>query len=366
MRLRFILYLIAIIITACSLPACSISAKERVIELGLDQSSFSIAPWKFDGSHMITAHGRLLIDGHPVAHAAVQVGDQRKLETNDNGTFDIQIDQSKPLKVPLRVTDVEQAALEGKAINKQLGQKLLGTSTEFNVYYPIEITQVQTSAQNPDMVEVHGRAQLRGDASFPTLLVDKYSIFGVVKDAAGNPVKNAIVNIRRSGVEGYAKSEPSNNNGEYSLMYLPEADEDTHLLVHVGDTHYQLPANKVYHFPDDTSIETNIMLPKEGTIIDDKPPTLVSKTAPGAFYKGTLIGLKVNDGSEYSLTIPMQDGSFSLKVPKKIWDQSPPFFETEMSRFSQKPISPGDFVPSTFIQKPGPSEPDHILPIRNP
>jgi hypothetical protein len=366
MRLRFLSYLLAIIIMVWSLTACSITAKERAIELNLDQSSFAITPWKFDASHMTTTHGRLLIDGNPVVHATVQIGDQRKLETNDKGIFDIQVDQSKPLKVPIHVIDVKQATLAGKSINEQLGQRLLNTSTEFNVYYPIEITQVQTSAQNPDMVEVQGRAQLRGDASFPTLLVDKYSIFGVVKDASGNPVKNATVNIRRSGVEGYAKSEPSNNKGEYSIIYLPEADEETQLLVHVGDIHYQLPANKVYHFPEDTSIKTDIMLPKEGTIIDDKPPALVSKTAPGAFYKGTLIGLKVNDGSEYTITIPKQDGSFLLRVPKKTWDQSPPFYETEMSQFSQKPISPSDSVPSTFIQKPGTSEPDHILPIRKP
>jgi hypothetical protein len=366
MHIRTLSCLVAVLFLVGTLSACSGNAKGKAIEFNFDQSIFSIKPWKFDSSHMTTAHGKLLVNGNPVKHALVQVGNNRTLETDNNGAFEVQVDQSKPLQLPIRIKQLDQATLSGKPINKQDEQQILAASTELTVFYPIEISRVQPSAQNPDMVEVHARAQINGNASFPTFLVDKYSIFGVVKDAAGIPVQNAIVNIRRSGVEGYAKSEPSNSKGEYSLIYLPEASEETNLLVHVGDTHYQLPENKVFHLPEDTSIEMNITLPKAGTIIKDTPPTLVSKTASGALYKGTLIGLNVKAGIEYTSTIPKQDGSFIITLPKKTWDQSPQFFETEMSKFLQKPVAPGDEVPSTFIQKPGSFEPDHIIPNRIP
>lgn len=365
MRVRLSI-LIALLLLVGTLSACSGKAKGNVIELNLDQVSFPITPWKADASQMTTVHGKLLVDGSPVTRASVQIGNTRTLETNEAGSFEIQVDRSKPMKLPVRITKVDQATLSGKALKQEVQTQLLAASKELTVFYPIEILQVQDSSKNPDLVEIHGRAQVLGDASFPTFLVDKYSILGVVKAADGKPVANATINIRRSGVEGYAKSEPSNSNGEYSLIYLPEEDEETQLLVHMGDTHYTLPENKIFHLPEDTSIEMNITLPKEGTIIMDAPPTLVSRTAPGAFYKGTLIGLTVSDGIAYTTTIPNQDGTFTMTLPKKIWEQNPAFFETEMSKFMQKPLSPGDELPSTFIQKPSPSEPDHIIPTLAP
>ncbi|MEX1031270.1 MAG: carboxypeptidase-like regulatory domain-containing protein [Paenibacillaceae bacterium] len=362
MRLRSSLLLIASLFIVGVLTACSGNAEEKVIEFSLDQSSFPITPWKFDGSHMTSVQGKLLVNGNPVTKASVQIGN-RTLETDINGSFEAQVDQSEPMKLPVSINELDQATISGERISKSDKQQILASSTQITVYYPIEISRVEPSAQGPDLVEVRGRAIVNGDASFPTFLVDRYSIMGVVKDASGEPVPNAVVNIRRSGVEGYAKSEPSNSKGEYSIYYLPEEDEETSLLVHVGDIKYELPENKIYHLPEDTSIELNITLPQEGTIIQDVPPTLVTRTAPGALYKGTLIGVKVADNISYTSTIPKQDGSFSITLPKAIWEQAPPFFETEISKFLLKPLEPGDVVPSTFIPQPGPLEPDHIIPI---
>lgn len=100
----------------------------------------------------------------------------------------------------------------------------------------------------------------------------KYKIAGTIKDANGNPVEGATVNIRRDGVEGFTMSNASNKNGEYFMYYLPEDEEDHYMVVILKDTIYTLPENKVFVFPDDIGINIDITLPKEGTIIMDKTP----------------------------------------------------------------------------------------------
>ena len=47
-----------------------------------------------------------------------------------------------------------------------------------------------------------------------------------LKDAEGKPVQGATVNLRRDGVEGFSMSTPSDNNGKYTMYYLPEEDEN--------------------------------------------------------------------------------------------------------------------------------------------
>ncbi|MDG0791579.1 carboxypeptidase-like regulatory domain-containing protein [Cohnella ginsengisoli] len=163
--------------------------------------------------------------------------------------------------------------------------------------------------------------------------VDKYRIGGKVTNADGTPVKDAVVWIDRDEGEGFGKSTPTDAEGRYELYYLPEQEEGTNLSVTIGTTRYTLPENRVFHIPEETSVQINITLPSEGTVIDDKPPTLVSVTSPGAMYTGVLAGLRVPEGTRYTVTIPDKEGRFVLTVPKTVWDTKPRFFETKMTRF---------------------------------
>ncbi|MEB3102740.1 carboxypeptidase-like regulatory domain-containing protein [Ferviditalea candida] len=332
---------------------------QAVVEFQLDQTFFEAKPWRQDLSHMDTVHGRLRVNGEPVVNAQLEAN-KHLLETGKDGTFEINLDRSALSKIPVHIKSLEKATISGQPVGKQVQQELMSRTENVYVYYPINIQQVRPSAKDPGRVEVHGRVTVPEDTVFPTIKLDKYAIYGVVKDHAGNPVKNAVVNIRRDGVEGFAKSLPSNDKGEYIMYYIPEGDEEIYLNVYVGNQHYTLPENRVYHFPEGMSIETNITLPKEGTVIQDYPPTLVSKAAPGQLYLGTFIGLSVSDDVAYTVTVPKADGSFIVTLPKTVWDQKPLFYETNMSKFTLKPLSPGDPLPSTEIQKPAPFEPDRI------
>lgn len=190
----------------------------------------------------------------------------------------------------------------------------------------------------------------------------KYKIAGTIKDANGNPVEGATVNIRRDGVEGFTMSNASNKNGEYFMYYLPEDEEDHYMVVILKDTIYTLPENKVFVFPDDIGINIDITLPKEGTVIMDKPPTLVVTSAPGAYYKGTLIGVNVPKNSNYTISIPNPDGSFVLTLPKTEWEKNPTFFETIYEGFLEEEKKSGDTIDSSFIPKAKEQEPNQIKP----
>jgi hypothetical protein len=139
-----------------------------------------------------------------------------------------------------------------------------------------------------------------------------------------------------------------------------EEDENHYFYVHYNGKNYTLPPYKVYNFPVSVSVNIDVTLPKEGTIIVDKPPTLVTTTAPGAFYKGTLIGVKVDKSINYSISIPKQYGSFVLTIPKVQWDKHPRFFEVNYANFLQEAKKSGDVVNSTFIPEPSGTEPNDI------
>src|SRR5690606_36991233 len=111
-------------------------------------------------------------------------------------------------------------------------------------------------------------------------------------------------------------------------------------------------------FPRNTSVDIRIRLPKEGSVIDDKPPTLVCTTTKGATYTGLLAGLDVPPGTAYSLTIPDRHGRFVLMVPKDVWDNQPLFFETLLTKFvaQDKVLKAGDELPVGFVQ-PGNRDP---------
>jgi hypothetical protein len=115
--------------------------------------------------------------------------------------------------------------------------------------------------------------------------------------------------------------------------------------------------------PEDTSVEINIVLPKEGTIIEDQPPNLISKTSSGAMYTGVLVGLDVPKDVNYTITVPDQEGRFLLAVSQAVWEQYPSFFETKLSKFVEEgTLTWGDTLPPGFFQ-PRVNDPKDIQTI---
>lgn len=337
-------------------------AAKHNVQLEIEKPVFSLSPWKSDGSHMTSVKGRLLIDDLPVANGVLHPSNHTNpIITGKDGSFRLTVDQSLLSDIKLKVASLKQATVSGKSLSGEMEQELQAASATVSVYYPIRIKKVEPSRQDPSQVQVSGQI-IPGKGNVVSYFqVDKYRLGGVVKDADGHPVKDAVVWFDRDDGEGFGKSTPTDEEGNYSIYYWPE-DEDTHLSVTKGAKRYTLPEGKVFKMPENTSVEIDITLPRKGTVIEDKPPTLVSVTSAGAMYTGVLVGLNLPEDIPYTATIPDKHGDFTLTVSKKAWEQKPAFFETTASKFVKESLSWGDTLPANYIH-PDEEDPKHIIPV---
>ncbi|WP_123039553.1 carboxypeptidase-like regulatory domain-containing protein [Cohnella candidum] len=350
MSKAFVLVLLAALAAGCSGTWSSGGKDAQDLQIRLDQTAFTLKQWKMDGSHRSSVGGTVTIGEKPVESAVLHAGEmKRDIETDAKGKFEILLDQSLLGTAAVKVVSLDQAKVDGKPLSKEEQQQGLTASANMQIYHPITIESVTASGDN---TVVKGRLLADKTASVAYFQLDKYRIAGTVKDAEGKPVKGATVWIDRDDGEGFAKSVGTDENGHYEMFYLPEEDEETNLSVRYNSVKYTLPEGKVYHLPEDTSLNIDITLPREGTVIVDKPPTLVSQTAQGALYTGMVVGLDIPTGNtDYTVTIPDAEGRFTLTLPKKTWDQHPAFLETNMTKFIEKDApNPGDAVPSSFIE----------------
>jgi len=318
----------------------------------LEQETFAAKSWQSDGSHLALAKGKLTFGERPVANALLQAGPQgRSIRTGEDGSFELFVDRSLVAYKLVKVMSVDGATIAGNTIRRDEADSILTASSAIRVYHPIEVTRVEPADSDAGRVKVHARFKIEAGDKISFFRIDKYRISGQVTDADGSPVKDAIVWIDRDLGEGFAKSTPTDRNGNYEMYYWPE-EEETNLTVIVGTRRYALPEGKVINLPRHTSVDIRIRLPKTGEVIDDKPPALVCTTSAGATYTGLLAGLDVPPGTTYSVTIPDRDGRFALTVPKDEWEKRPLFFETVLTKFvtQEKVLKAGDELPDGFVQ----------------
>ncbi|MFD2332614.1 carboxypeptidase-like regulatory domain-containing protein [Cohnella sp. GCM10020058] len=354
-----ILFLLAAVAAGCT--ENSKEKEQAALQIRLDETAFTLKQWKMDGTHRSSVNGTLLLGEQPVQGAILRTGEsKRNIETDASGKFEILLDQSLLGTTDVNVVNLDQATVDGKPMDREAIEKGTEATASLRVFHPVTVESAAPSEQDPDQTVVKGRLLADNTASVAYFQEDKYRIGGTVKDADGHPVQGATVWIVRDEGEGFAKSVETDAAGRYEMYYLPEEDEETDLNVRYNSMVYTLPKGKVYHIPEDTSVNIDITLPKEGTVIVDKPPTLVSHTAPGALYTGMLVGLNVPEGTDYTVTIPDAEGHFTLTVPSKVWEQKPTFFETNMTAFiEQGKKKAGDPIPGSFI-KAEPNAPRNI------
>ncbi|THF74623.1 hypothetical protein [Cohnella fermenti] len=328
------------------------SAEVPEVRIELDRTELDAKAWRFDGSHLALVKGRLTMGDKPVSNAEVQADSNgRRIRTDDDGAFKLSVDRSLIAKKTIRVVSAQEATIAGKPVgDRQAAALLAASSPAISIYHPIEVTRVEPSADNPDQVKVFARFKIGEGDQISYFRADKYRVSGQVADADGNPVKDAIVWIDRDEGEGFAKSTPTGSDGSYEMYYWPE-DETANLTVIVGTRKYELPEGKMLKLPQKTSVDIKIRLPKEGTTLDDQPPSLVCTTAKGATYTGLLAGLDVPPATPYTVTIPDSDGRFVLTVGKTTWEQQPRFFETRYTKFigEEKLLKGGDALPVGFV-----------------
>ncbi|MFC5529818.1 carboxypeptidase-like regulatory domain-containing protein [Cohnella yongneupensis] len=355
------LFVLLAVTTALWMVSSSVVIARREVPLGrieLERTSFVAKSWQSDGAHLTAVKGKLTFGERPVANALLQADAQgRTIRTREDGSFELLVDRSLIARKPVSVVSVQEAKIAGKPIGNEVADPILSASSTISVYHPIEVTQVEPSDTDASRVKVHARFMIETGDKISFFQVDKYRISGQVGNADGNPVKDAIVWMDRDGGEGFAKSTPTDRDGRYEMYYLPE-EEETNLTVIVGTRRYTLPDGKVFNLPRNTSVDIRIRLPREGSVIDDKPPTLVCTTSRGATYTGLLAGLDVPPGTPYSVTIPDRHGRFVMTVPKDAWEKRPLFFETRLTKFvaQGKVLKAGDELPVGFVQ-PGDHDP---------
>jgi hypothetical protein len=353
----FVLVTVITMIWTDSRSDANAQTNDYKARMELQQTAFVVKTWQSDGSHITSVKGRLIIGDRPVANAHLQTSPLgRDIRTLEDGTFELLVDRSLIANRLVRVSSLQGATVDGKPIGND-ENAILSASSAISVYHPIELTKIETSDTDANRVKVHARVISDDIDKISFFSADKYRISGQVGDADGNPVKDAIVWIDRDSGEGFAKSTPTDKDGRYEMYYWPE-EEDTNLTVIVGERRYALPSGKVVNFPRNTSVDIRIRLPKEGLIIDDKPPMLECTTTKGATYTGLVAGLDVPPGTPYSVTIPDRQGRFVLTVPKEVWDKHPLFFETQLTKFvgQEKILRAGDELPIDFVL-PGAKDP---------
>ena len=335
---------------------------ENKASLTFDQTKFEAENWKMDSSHQKTITGTLMYDGKPVEGAQVAISEKRKPVTDKEGKFTMTVDANIIESEHIHIDSLEQATVNGKALDEQMKEQLSLLHEELTVYYPINILKVEANKENADLVDVQAQAVVKKGEEFPKFGVEKFRVGGVVKDAKGEPVEGATVNLRRDGVEGFTMSDPSNAKGEFVMYYIPEDDENHYFYVHIpskGLT-YTLPEGKGFMFPDDYGVNMEIRLPENGTVIDDTLENLKATTAKGALYKGVLIGLNVPKDVAYKITIPKRDGTFTVTLPKEMADTIPTFYQINYRGFHEEELKLGDTFTSDQVPKPEQDEPAAI------
>ncbi|MGO4106612.1 hypothetical protein [Paenibacillus sp. YAF4_2] len=351
---KILLCMLMAVVTLCLIDLRSDAyayTNDDQARMELDQNAFVVKAWRSDGSHLTAVKGKLTLGDRPVVNALLQSGTQgRNIRTGQDGSFELLVDRSLIANMLIQVTSLQGAKVDEKPVGNKEEDAILSTSSSISVYHPIDVTKVEPSDTDPNKVKVHARIVSETGDKISYFQADKYRISGQVADADGHPIKDAIVWIDRERGEGFAKSTPTNRDGKYEMYYWPE-DEGTNLTVIVGTRRYVLPDGKVFILPRNTSVSINIRLPREGLVIDDKPPMLVCTTTKGATYTGLLAGIDVPPGTPYTLTIPDQHGRFVVTVPKDVWDKHPFFFQTRLTKFfeQEKILKAGDELPIDFV-----------------
>lgn len=355
MNIKPILLFLLAFVAMVSLVGCGQKQTETDIHFSVEQNAFEVTSWKNDDSHNKIIKGKLTVGDKPVGKADILYDNKKVIQTATDGSFSFLINQTVLSHKQLVVQSADNALLDGKAMNKSLQDALKKQAIDLDVYYPISILNTET---NGEKVSVQARLKAPKNNNYHTVELDKYIAKGVVKDANGTPVSGAIVSIIEDELEGWARSKPSNDKGEYILKFMSE-DANRMIRVSVGDKQYKLPAERRIQFPEETSVHVDITLPNEGFVITDKPPFLISQTMNGAVYSGIIPGINAPKES-YEMTVPALDGTFHFTIDKKVWDSHPTFYETYVEAYTTENVEFGKAIPKELVKDPLPSEPKNI------
>ncbi|MCL6548351.1 MAG: carboxypeptidase-like regulatory domain-containing protein [Alicyclobacillus sp.] len=329
------------------------------VSFHLSRTQLPVEPWGAPDGQLYTVRGRLEVNGRPVSGVTLSCLNQT-CRTAADGSFAVQVPTGGPARVEVRVRSTSGSTVGGQALSPHLAQLLQRAEGDILVAFPILLWDHGTVSKDGRSVTVRGKLQVPAAISLAYQL-DKYALQGRVYNAAGKPVRGAVVSLTSDGGEGWAKSAPTGADGFYRFKFMPDSDSDVQFRLTVGHTEYVLPPSKVFHFPDGTSSEVDVTLPKTGRVIVDRPPTLVAHTVGGAYYQGVAVGLMSSRGVCYPATVPRADGSFTVTLPRSVWQRGAKWYETIVDAYFARPVRPGQPL-SAAVAAPGAGDPVGIVP----
>jgi outer membrane protein assembly factor BamB len=305
------------------------------------QGPFPVTVWSANAANAQIVTGRLLLRGKPVRGAAMQVGEYPVLNRTDAaGRFAYRLDVTMPRRVVVRVLRLANATVGGRKVASAERSDLLSVAGAFSVGY--RVNDLHSTSQGGNVV-LTGRLSYANGAAPPPVVLFTYRLTGTITDSAGKPVAGATVVTRTQDRDFWTFSQPSDANGNYESFFTASDESGANpvpLTVQVasGAVSYASPINRNVNFTTLHSARMDVKLPASPTA----PLALPTSTSfPGAFYKGTIVGVSGPGGvvKPVSATWPDRSGRFKLVLPGsvrgkplRVWEDSSPFFQTNAAR----------------------------------
>ncbi len=307
----------------------------------------AIRAWLPSGNNTDAAGGRLLVGGRPVAGARISV-DRYVLPraTGTDGRFTASIDVTIARRHVVRVADLSQARVGGRALTAAERAAAGAATAGFTVAYRIENLKA-SSGQNGNVV-VTGRIATRGGFAPAGVSLFTYRLSGRITAADGKPVAGATVVTRTVDRDFWTFSEPSDVNGNYTSFFAASdksQDDPVPFSVQValGSVSYSSGLLPTVKFKRLRSARLDVQLPaRVGAVLP--PPT--STSYDGAIYQGLLVGASVGGRVIKPLAAQWPDaqGRFRLVLPSSARGKTVRLWQSSFQAFATFPAKPGGDV----------------------
>ena len=332
------------------------------------QGGLVVKLWEANSSNVARVSGRVLLNGAPVAGAAVAMDRYTVPQaTAKDGTFHTDVDITIPQRRLVRVVGAAHATVHGHPLSAGQRSALLRASGGFSVGY--QPRGLRAQVQKDGSVLVSGRLQGASGQAPPTVHLLTYQLGGTITNASGNPVQGAVVITRTQDRDFWTHSSASDASGHYTSFFAAsdETSADPVILavgVASGGISYGGTLGTNASFKRLQSATMNIKL-GNGAAYTIQPPT----AQVGAVYSGLVVGVTVGGNVVKPLAErwPDANGSFSMRLPASVRGKTLHFWENLRQSFSRFPARPGGAIDlATWPSQLGDAVPAGLatLPVR--
>lgn len=306
--------------------------------------SLAVTPWRLDRTNLYEALGCVTLEGEPVSGARVRVNRYIVPSATDaNGGFYYPIDATLPQRATVTVADASAARVGDQDVSAAQRAELEHAEGSLTVRF--RLRDVQTERLPNGTIRVSGTATYDTGAPPPPVVLFAYQLSGLVRDANGRPVADAIVATRTLDLEIWTFSPPSAPDGTYRSYFYPSGDTagtKVGLTVRVaeGDDTWELGPNEVVFFPKLRSAIMDVDLAPRGFPLPAPTPP---RGVPGAVYEGLLVGVELDGKPVKPLAARWVDlrGHFDFVLPARLAGKTVSLWESQLYAFSRIAATPG-------------------------